>query len=275
MRIPFNFEIKKVPAFIKRDFIEEASYKFSFLSNIFSIFLNLLTFFFLAKLFGSTVNPYLAQYGGNYFSFVLLGIAFFGYMTTSLYGLGSAIQRSQTTGTLEALLTTRTSISTIVVSSTLYNYIWTSISVLIYLALGIFLFKINIFLAGIFPALLVLVLSIVSFSCIGILSAAFLLIFKKGDPITGLFVSVSFLFGGVYYPITIFPSWLKKLAFLIPLTHSLEGMRLPLLKGCTLYDIRLNVLFLFLFSAVMLPISIFVFKYAIRKAKIEGSLTKY
>lgn len=275
MKNIFKHNYYKAFAFIKKDFIEEASYKFAFLTGIFYTFLHLMTFFFLSKLFSNAVNPYLQQYGGDYFSFVLLGMAFMNYMSVSLLGFSSSIQRSQTTGTLEAILVTKTSLKAIIISSTLYNFIWTSINVMIYIIMGALLFNVKINTSSILPAFVVLILSIVGFSSVGILSASFLLIFKRGDPITGLFMRASFLFGGVYYPVTIFPVWLKKLSFFIPLTHSLEGMRMCLLKGSSFYDIRINILFLLVFSIIMLPLSVVVFKYAIKKAKIEGSLIKY
>jgi ABC-2 type transport system permease protein len=85
----------------------------------------------------------------------------------------------------------------------------------------------------------------------------------------------SVLFGGVFYPVSIFPGWVKKLAFFIPLTHCLEGMRMTLLKGASFYDVRVSILFLLVFSILTVPISLAVFKFAVKKAKMEGSLIKY
>ena len=68
--------LKKAAAFIKRDFLTEISYKSSFLMNVIGIFFSAFTFFFIAKLFGKAAAPHLQEYGGDYFPFVLIGIAF-------------------------------------------------------------------------------------------------------------------------------------------------------------------------------------------------------
>ena len=67
---------KKVLAFVKRDFSLQLSYKLSFFLQFLGIFLSVLTFYFIDKLIGAAAVPYLEPYGGDYFSFVLIGIAF-------------------------------------------------------------------------------------------------------------------------------------------------------------------------------------------------------
>jgi ABC-2 type transport system permease protein len=101
------------------------------------------------------------------------------------------------------------------------------------------------------------------------------MVIKKGDPVTWIFTSLSWLLGGVIYPITILPDWLQKFSYLLPITHSLEGMRLALLKGLSTNDLLPHILALTLFSVVLLPISVGLFGYGVKRAKIEGSLTHY
>ena len=101
------------------------------------------------------------------------------------------------------------------------------------------------------------------------------MVLKKGDPFSWIFANLSWLLSGVYYPVSILPDWLQKVSYLIPVTHSLEGMRLALLKGYPLRDLLPSILPLLVFTVIMLPFSIWVFKYAVRIAKINGSLTQY
>ncbi|MDO9579594.1 MAG: ABC transporter permease, partial [Bacteroidales bacterium] len=140
--------------------------------------------------------------------------------------------------------------------------------------LGIFL-GISISLAHFFPVVLILILTIISFSSLGIMSAGFIIIFKRGDPINWLFSTVSFLLGGVYYPVSILPPALQKLARLLPITHSLEGIRIALLTDSPLSSLLPSIFALLIFSVVLLPSSILLFRHAIKKAKIDGSLVQY
>jgi ABC-2 type transport system permease protein len=267
--------LRKAWAFIKRDFIRETSYKLAFIMQLLGILIPTLTFFFLSKLFGTAVVSHLKPYGGDYFSFVLIGFAFSDYLRVALHSLSDSIRTAQTTGTLEALLVTRTGVPTIIISSSMYSFIMTSLRVVVYLLLGVLVFGVDVSGAGIAGGFVILILTILCFSGMGIISASFIMVLKKGDPVTWLFSSTSWLLGGVYYPITVLPDSLRWLSSLLPITYSLEGMRLALLRGYSLAQLAPNVIALVIFSIVLLPAGVLLFRYAIRKAKTDGSLTQY
>ncbi len=267
--------LRKPWAFLLKDFINETSYKFSFIIQFLGIFFTVLVFFFLSKLFGNAVSPLLKPYGGDYFSFVLIGIAFANYLQVSLRSFSSCIRDAQILGTLEALLVTQTSIPTIIFSSSLYSFVLASLRVIVFLLIGVLALGLNIGDANFMGAILILLLTIFSFSSLGIISASFIMVLKRGDPLSWIFTSMSWLLGGVYYPITVLPDWVQKFSYLLPITYSLEGMRMALLKGYTLRALLPSIIPLLIFTIIMLPISIWVFKYAVKRAKIDGSLIKY
>jgi ABC-2 type transport system permease protein len=267
--------LQKIFAFFKRDFIKETSYRLSFILQFFGIILTILTFYFLSRLFGSVTVPYLKSYGGDYFSFVLIGIAFSGYLQVSLRSLSTTIRDAQMTGTLESLLVTQTGIPTIILASSAYSFGFTSFRVIAYLFIGAFFFGVTISWSNTPAAIVILLLTISSFGSIGIISASFVMIFKQGDPTSWVFTMGSTLLGGIYYPVTVLPEWLQKVSFFLPITHSLEGMRLTLLQGYPFDRIVNHVIFLVIFTAAMMPLSILFFSYAIKRAKMEGSLIQY
>ena len=266
---------QKAWVFIKRDFTLATSYKFSFFLQIFGIFFSVLTFYFIARMFGDAAVPYLEPYGGDYFSFVLIGIAFSNYLWAGLGSFSGSIRNEQMMGTLEAMLVTPTRISLIITASALWNFIFTSFKVLIYLLMGVFLFGVDMGNANLFATLIILVLTILCFSSLGIISASFIMVLKQGDPVNWVFNTMSGLLGGVFYPITVLPSWLQNFSHVLPITYSLRAMRHALLQGYPLSDLLPDILALVLFSAVMLPFSIITFRYAVSRAKIDGSLTQY
>jgi len=267
--------LKKTLAFIHKDFINATSYKFAFITQWVGIFFAALVFFFLSRLFGDAVLPYLEPYGGDYFSFVLIGIAFGSYLQVSLNSFSRCIREAQLLGTLEALLVTQTEIPTIVVSSSLYSFVITSVRVVVYLLLGALFFGLDIGKANYASALLILLLTVVSFSGLGIISASFIMVLKRGDPLTWVFSNLSWLLGGVFYPVAVLPDWLQNVSYLLPITYSLEGMRLALLKGYTAAQLIHCIVPLAIFTIVVLPTSIWLFEYAVRRAKIDGSLIQY
>jgi ABC-2 type transport system permease protein len=262
-------------AFFTRDLSMALSYRLSFLMQIVSIFISVSTFFFLSKLFGNALVPQLEGYGGDYFSFVLIGLAFSGYMGLSLSSFAQSVREGQVMGTLEIMLLSPTRLSAILISSSLWSYALTTVRVMVYLLLGVVVFGVSLSQANFLTAVVVLVLSITSFSGIGILSAAVVLVIKKGDPVAWLFGGVSSLLAGVYYPITVLPDWLEPISHFLPLTYALDSMRMAMLQGASLYDVRFDLLALLGFTLVLTPIAFFVFRKALKRAKIEGSLIQY
>lgn len=267
--------LRKPLAFVKVSFISATSYKLSFLMDFMGIFFSAAIFFFLGKLVSAGITKHLSRYGGDYFSFALVGIAFSSYLGIALNSLTGTIRNAQLMGTLEALLVTPTEIPTIVISSSLYNFLWTTVRVAAYIIIGYLFFGLDMSSANYGAGLLVLVLTIIAFASVGIISASFIMVLKQGDPITWLFTNLSWFLGGLYYPVSVLPSWLQKVAAFLPLTHALEGMRLALLKGYTVSQLSNTIIMLVIFSAVLLPIGLGSFGYAVKRAKIDGTLTQY
>jgi len=124
-------------------------------------------------------------------------------------------------------------------------------------------------------AFIILILTIISFSSIGIISTSFVMVFKRGDPISWLITTFSGFFGGVFFPVTILPKALRAISYLFPITYSLRSLRLAILQGYSLKLLLPDIIMLVFFCIILLPLSIWVFKYAVKKAKSDGSLTHY
>lgn len=260
--------------FIKRGYLLQMSYKFDFFLRMFFMLFNILTYYFIAKMMGDAAAKYLEPYGGDYFSFVLIGMAFSGYLMISLRSFSESVRDEQMMGTMEAMLVTPTSTSSIIALSSLWNFIFASFRVFLYLLIGVFL-GVDMTRANVVAALLILILTIICFSSIGILSASFIMVFKKGDPINMLLMGTSELFGGVLFPIEVFPDWLQSISHILPITYSVNGMRHALLQGYSLAELAPDILTLVLFSLALLPLSLFIFDRAVMKVKAEGGLVQY
>lgn len=185
------------------------------------------------------------------------------------------IRAEQTQGTLEAILLTPTKISTILFSLGLWNLLFATLDLAIYIGLGIFLFKISFAHINILSTLVILFLTIISFSGLGILSTSFIMIFKRGNPAGWMISSLEGLIGGVYFPITILPAWLQFLARFFPITYAIRAVELAVYRGYAINQLTKEIGFLLLFSLLLLPLALVSFKYSLKKAKFDGSLTHY
>jgi len=265
----------KIYCLIKKEFIEEISYRIDFLLQIFSLFTLTLIFFFIAKIFNGAATLHLERYGRDYFSFVLIGLAFTGYLQTGLNTFSDGIRTEQLLGTLEAVLTTRTPLTVILLARLLWNFVYDSFHLAIYFIAGIFLLNARYTAVTIYFVPLILVLSLISYSSLGMISASFILVLKRGNPINFFFGLAAQFLGGVYFPISVLPVALQKVAAFLPITYTLRLTRDVCIRGASFTEIAPDLLILFLLSAVLFPISLYFFHLALRRACTEGSLTHY
>ncbi|MEA2014576.1 MAG: ABC transporter permease, partial [Thermodesulfobacteriota bacterium] len=150
-----------------------------------------------------------------------------------------------------------------------------ALRIFIYLGVGALLFHVHFNWARLPAALAVICLTIAAFSSLGIFSAGFIMLFKRGDPVNWGFNVISWLLGGVYYPVSILPLWLQKVASIIPMTHSLEALRLILLTDQGLSGLSDHLLVLGLWAVIGLPLSLLCFRAALNRARILGTLGHY
>jgi ABC-2 type transport system permease protein len=122
---------------------------------------------------------------------------------------------------------------------------------------------------------MLLVLTIAAFAGIGILSAAFTLWLKRGDPVNYLISALSALLGGVFFRVEVMPVWLQHLSRLLPITHSLSAIRRALLAGAGVGEVAGEARLLILFAVILIPVGLGAFTLALRQARVEGTLVQY
>ncbi len=262
-------------AFFKRDFKIATSYRLQYATQGFGILLTTFSFFLLAKMFDGQQISQLEPYGGDYFSFVLIGIALTDYFTISTNTFAAEIRTSQVVGTLEALLITPTSIITILLSSYVYKLFSTSFRIFLYVFMGICFFDMTLQSVNFIALLAAFILTLLPFLGLGLLSASFIIVFKQGNPIAGLLAMSSGLLGGVMYPVTVLPGWLKPFSVILPITHGLEAIRLVLLKGAGIAEITNQLFILIILSILSLATGVVSIYYGVKVARREGSLLHY
>lgn len=262
-------------AFLRRDALQKFSYRTAFVLEVVSVLLSVATFYYVAKLIGPAALPALSAYGGDYFAFVLLGIAFSSYQSVGMHSFSENLREEQVTGTLESLLAAPVGLPALLLGFAQWDILYATSQTALYLLAGTAVFGASFHAAGLPAALLIFALTLTSCAGLGLFSAAFILMFKRGDPVAWLVAAASELLGGVYFPVAILPDWLRTLSLFIPMTHSLEGMRLALLKSASVREVAPQAAALALFTAVFLPLGAVFFRKALARAKKDGSLGHY
>ena len=104
-------------------------------------------------------------------------------------------------------------------------------------------------------------------------SASFVMVFKKGDPISIVVLGSSTLFAGLFFP----PQLLGRLevvAHALPLTYAMEGVRRAA-TGDGLSVLWPELALLGLFTAVLVPLAAWAFGAALDRARRDGTLSHY
>ena len=146
---------------------------------------------------------------------------------------------------------------------------------LIFLTFAVMVFGVHLHVEGLGALALGSVLTLLSSAGLGILSASFILYFKRGDPINFFLSGLTTLFGNVFFPAAQLPGGVQWISDLLPITWSLKVVRGALLRGQTVADLHNELLRLLALTAVLLPAGIYFSRIAIRRAKREGSLVQY
>jgi ABC-2 type transport system permease protein len=264
--------LRKLLAFLKRDFISETSYRLAFLLQVGGLLFSLLAFFYMTKM----MDPNAAGLDGiPPFQYLLIGLSFQFYFSTALYSFSAKIRNEQVLGTLEAMLVSPTPTSIVIFSSAAWDFTYGGIRIVLYLLFAVLLFDVTLFTDGLGALALGVVFTLLSSCGLGILSASFILYFKRGDPITFMLSAATTFFGTVFFPVEQLPEWVRPVSEYLPITWSLRIVRGTLLKGLTFADLRWEIFMLAVMTAVLLPLGLFCSRIAIRRAKREGTLVQY
>jgi len=262
----------KVWAFLQRDFLSEVSYRLAFLMQIAAMLLAVTAFFFVSRMIDPD-TPGLREMPP--FDFLLVGMAFQFYFTTALYSFSAKLRNEQLLGTLEAMLVSPTPTSMVIFSSAAWDFTYGAIRIGVYLLAGTLMFGANLRLDHLGTLLAGVALTLFSSAGLGILSASFILYFKRGDPINFLLSGSTMFLGGVFFPIELLPGWIRWAANLLPITWSLRVVRGTLIEGRGLGELAGDLGVLAAMTAVLLPAGLLASRIAIRRAKRDGTLIQY
>jgi ABC-2 type transport system permease protein len=269
--------LRRIWAFVVRDWRLELSYRMQFFLRMLSILILVTIFFFGSKIFVGFADPRFSQWRDPFAAW-LTGMAMLSYFMTGFSSLANAIRQEQVQGTLESVLMTPISVPTVIVASSAWDFVQATFFSSLYLLFGWLFFDAH-YMGNYLLAFSFLLLTTFVLSCLGILSASFTMVFKRGDPF-GIFLGAgSALFSGVFFPTQLIRDYagsrVANISRVLPATYGLDGIRRVLIEGQGLSQVRQPLISLLVFLAVLLPLSLWVFNLAVRRAKREGSLIQY
>lgn len=268
-------EIRKLPAFIRRDFLVALSYKAAFISDWVGLLVGAFGFYFIGLMVDPAKIPSFGGSRASYMEFVAAGIALGVFVQFGLGRVGNALRGEQLMGTLESLMTTPTSTATIQLGSVFYDLIYIPVRTALFLVVIAVAFGLDFEPSGAGPAALALLLFIPFVWGLGMASAAATLTFRGGSGAFGLGVMLMTLGSGAYFPLELLPDWAYELARFNPMTIAVNAVRRPLLAGAEVPGAWTELLALVPISALALLAGIVAFRVAMRRERRRGTLGLY
>jgi ABC-2 type transport system permease protein len=262
-------------AFVRREISALGGYRGAFFIRLFGFALAIGSILFLSRFVGASANPHMSAYRGNYLGFVVIGLLAAEFQQVGVSVLAQRIRMAQMMGTLEAEVATPAPPWMVLGSPPVYEFGVASLRSAGYLVGAKLLLGMDLSHIDWASLLLGVPLIVAAFSGLGLLAAATTMLVRRLNPVSLVIGSMSFFLSGVMYPVSVLPSWLRHVGALLPLTHALAVLRGALLVGASPADLRSSLVALLLFAGLLAPLGVGLFAYALRRARIDGSLSHY
>lgn len=258
-----------VAAVVRRDTRIFLSYRFRWLTRILGTLLTLTTFYYVSKLArADAVGSH-----ASYFAFLLVGIVALPVLTGAMT-VAQFVRQELVAGNFERLIVSPTGPVIGILAMLIFPLAFALLLAAITMALGIALFGVHVELGGIPLTLGVMALGCIAFASIGLLFVAALIAFKSAAGVTWVIAGLG-LVGGVYFPISLFPGWIRWAGSVQPLTPTIELLRHLLVGTPLAHAAWADWLKLGAFAAVLLPVATYILSQALKLSRAQGTIMEY
>jgi ABC-2 type transport system permease protein len=264
---------REIWLFFWRDLLIARTYRAVFVLEAVEALFGAAMFYYVARFVDSPQLERVLPQAGGYFAFSLVGFIFLDYLSVALDTFDRSLQEARDSGTLEHLLVTQTSLPVLITGSAIYPFVATTVRIAVYILWGAVLFHFPLHAANWPGVAAMLAATLLAFCGLGILSASYLLLFKRGNPAKWFVIGISSVTAGSLFPVNILPDWLQFVARLNPVTYALDGMRIALLGNSGFSALLSPLAVLLGFAVILLPFSVLIFSWALRRTKMNGTLT--
>ena len=269
-------EIKASYAFVERNFnLIKRYWGWEVVWLLYSI-VNALAITFIGKASGAITGRSLTQLEiDTAILYLLVGTLVWHYLSVIFHDISEAIAWERWEGTIEYTFMAPVTRFTHMMGQTAFCVIYGVLRTGVVMLVVSLFFRLNLNQANVLGSGLVLLAGSLSFIGLGVTAAVLPLLFpERGAQMTHALQALVLLVSGVYYPISVLPTWLQPVARLSPATYVLEGMRAGILEGASTAALLRYVWPLLLMGVIFIPLGVYIFRLAERYAKRAGKLTR-
>lgn len=207
--------------------------------------------------------------------FVFVGYAMYMWLSTILWGPGTALRTEQMRGSLEAVFLTPTS-RLVALFGPPAAALPTLVITFVVMGVAMWvLFGVALPLDGVLRSLVVIALALPAMYAIGTLFAAGVLRFGEIGPIVQLVRGLFVLACGITFPVLMLPGWAQAVASVLPPTYIVQDIRAVLLRGLGLGDVAGDLAITLGLTVAFAALAIVTFRVLERGARQNGMLGRY
>lgn len=207
--------------------------------------------------------------------YLLIGSLLWGFLNLLLKEMSYAIVWERWEGTIEYTFMAPVSRLTHLVGTSIAALIYGVVRTTLVLVAVAFFFDISLVNANLLGAVILLAIASVSFIGIGMMVAVLPLLTPERGEMVGVIVQAFLLMiSGIYYPISVLPVVLQKIAVFSPAYYALDGMRKALIEGFSLGELWPYIWPMILLGLVLIPAGWFVFSIGEKYSKKKGRLKR-
>ena len=189
-------------------------------------FVPMLTYYFVAALVPAE-GPRL---GGDYFTFVVIGVVSIRVLVTGLADLSSELDTAIQQGRFEMLLVEPVRWRFLPFAMVQWSFLVRLITVAV-MILGSLLLGAHYRLAGVPMAILLTVVGTAATLAIGLVAMSVKVLSKRSDPVMAVYLMLGQVLSGAYFPLQVLPRPLRLISYLLPQTYVIAGNRRLLMPG--------------------------------------------
>ncbi|SDT55571.1 ABC transporter permease [Actinoplanes derwentensis] len=251
--------------YIRIDLVEERMFPASTILRYLAVVFPVLLYYFQSTFLSISEDLFMTM---------LIGTAVIAGLQDALTGLTSRLSFAMERGTLETYLVEPVPWALIPVAMNIWRSFTGAILACVMVGVGLLLGG-SIEVTAIPLALLVLFLGVAACNALGSFAAAFILLFKRGEPVVALYSLAASVLGGALFPIDVLPSWIRWASYLVPHTYVIDAERQLLMGSASSghMDPSLSIGILAVFCVISFIAGLFVFDRALRLARRLGILS--
>ena len=238
---------------------------------------NALSITFIGKASGAITGVAISETQINTFIlYLMVGTLVWHYLALVFDLVSESIQWERWEGTIEYTFMAPISRLTHLMGQAAFAVLYGILHTAVILGIVALFFQVDLRQADFVSMLLIVMAGSTSFVGLGMLAAVLpLLSPEKGLQMTNIIKALVLLVSGVYYPISVLPTWLQPLSQISPAYYMLKGMRAALLEGVGVRALLSEaILPLLLTGVIMIPVGLYAFMRAERYAKATGKLKR-